>query len=1549
VSLGENAVGNAITSGGYNFGAGFNSGMSITSGSHNQFVGYRAGYNTTSGARNIAIGSETLYANQNGDKNVAIGYATGYSSNGFSNVLLGDSAGYYVNGNNAVAIGSEALKYSKGDFDVAIGNMALRNHTTNGSNIALGASAMMNNSTGYGNIAIGRESGRYLTEGSSNIFIGASAGTGNSGGFYGQFNTVVGDQAAIKIGGNYNTIMGHKAGYNTTGSYNVMVGYGSGYNETGSNKLYIHNNGSVTPLIYGEFDNSLLKVNGNLDVIGDINTTGEFRVNGTTVALGGSSVFTDNTTHAFYNQNLGIGISDPLERVEIAGAVRLGNSVSNAPGTIRWNGTEIEYANNSGQWISMGGMNPGTGITTGPITLLLESDAGSGLAVAATTWQTRPLNTVASSGVGFDTLYGDGSFSLLPGQYIIKFMGAARLCDYHQARVVDMTHGNTTVAVGNADKSATAGNNTGYISGISQGTGMLTVTSPTVFRLEHYTQSYDANGFLGTSASNGENVVHSYIEIMSLDALSGGGDSPSLWTKVGINAQYLDGGIRIGNTGTNAPGMIRWNGGDLEVADNSGQWLSLTSGGYTTHSSSPEGGDDFYLLAHTTTTGVNGGVATTGWNVRPLNLMLDGNAADIPLTGTGNFTLKPGSYHIRAKAHSYRAQRTRLRLKNITNSDYVAYGPSLFNDSTAMGDLVFLSAMIDVTTTATFQLEHYFAMATGADNQLGVAVSDGTTEIHTLIEIWDESDDHYDGGSSAGAFQVVSGNAEFNTGNVGIGIPNPQERLELGGALRLGGSLSNNPGTIRWNGADLEVANNSGQWLSLTSGTSGTGTGSALDSIAIIADVKPNSVNGGTFTSGSWQTRQLTQMIKPSPFMSHFGDRFVLMPGDYLIEFKAPAFKVNRHVARLWNATDSMVATTGTISYTGNAADNKEVTFSEGIVAVSLSIPTSFEVQHLCQDTSTTHGFGPSIGEAVTSSEEEIYTVVKVTDLKANAGGSDSQAHEGSAVGSIILGDDTTNDTQGDFSAILGGQNNQTYGDFSSVAGGQWNTAAGFKNFIGAGQTNVSSGMFSSIVGGQENSVNANHSIIAGGSGNSIDGPNSFIGAGDYNAANGQFNFIGSGQNNLVNSNHSSVVGGYANTASAHWASVLGGYANNAGGDKSVVGGGFDNHTLGTYAGVLGGDSNWAKADFSSVVGGSVNTAEGNYSFIGAGSNNVVTSTKSAIVGGGFNKVTKHASFVGGGEFNEVHGVYSAIVGGQDSWIVTGTHNFIGSGHNNFVANGDHSFIGGGTNNRVNGNDNTVSGGSSNGVTGIRGFIGGGVGNGIITDYGTIGGGWFNNVTGHNSSILGGAYNSNQGGYSFIGAGSNNLILSGTRASIAGGQYNTASADYAFIGGGKSNQATAPYAFVPGGHGADAFQHGQMAHASGFFTKPGDIQGSFYILRNSTNTNNSVDLYLDGTSQTLVMKDNTSMTYWGYVTARSDSGLTAAWKIEGMLKRAGGPATTSSPASPTLTTIDDSELSAASILIGPDTTNGGLMLNVTGVNATNIRWGAKIHTMEISY
>jgi hypothetical protein len=105
------------------------------------------------------------------------------------------------------------------------------------------------NTSGILNAFVGTTSGYSNSSGTENTFLGTSSGAGNTT-------------------GSNNTYIGRRAGhFNQTGSGNVFLGYYAGGSEMDSNRLYIANSDTIAPLIYGEFDNNLLKLNGEVRVV----------------------------------------------------------------------------------------------------------------------------------------------------------------------------------------------------------------------------------------------------------------------------------------------------------------------------------------------------------------------------------------------------------------------------------------------------------------------------------------------------------------------------------------------------------------------------------------------------------------------------------------------------------------------------------------------------------------------------------------------------------------------------------------------------------------------------------------------------------------------------------------------------------------------------------------------------------------------------------------------------------------------------------------------------------------------------------------------------------------------------------------------------------------------------------------------------------------------------------------------------------------------------------------------------------------------------------
>ena len=131
-------------------------------------------------------------------------------------------------------------------------------------NTLIGVNAGFTMTDSDDNTLVGSQAGESTT-GSFNTMVGEMTGFNNTGGAN---NAFFGDSAGFSnITGENNTYLGRSAGFNNqTGFFNVFVGRSAGSNEFGSNKLYIDNVGDAFPLIYGEFDNDLVGINGALGV-----------------------------------------------------------------------------------------------------------------------------------------------------------------------------------------------------------------------------------------------------------------------------------------------------------------------------------------------------------------------------------------------------------------------------------------------------------------------------------------------------------------------------------------------------------------------------------------------------------------------------------------------------------------------------------------------------------------------------------------------------------------------------------------------------------------------------------------------------------------------------------------------------------------------------------------------------------------------------------------------------------------------------------------------------------------------------------------------------------------------------------------------------------------------------------------------------------------------------------------------------------------------------------------------------------------------------------
>jgi hypothetical protein len=312
------------TTGSENTFLGYQAGYSNTEGSTDIFIGKQSGYNNIDGIDNVFIGNTGGFNNISGFFNIFIGRASGYENTlGYSNIFIGDGSGgsntegqnnVYVGdysghlndlGSQNVYLGAYAGSSATADTNIFVGYSAGYANGTGNNNIFIGSESGENNVSGRDNIFIGTNTGIVNESGFENVFIGNEAGTSNTTGTYnnlvgkgsgkniteGNLNNFLGDESGREtttgnsnlflgdwsgrdnVDGSENVYLGANAGIlNSSGSGNIFLGFSAGHDETASNKLYIANSNAdnTHALIYGEFDNKILRVNGNMG----INSTG---------------------------------------------------------------------------------------------------------------------------------------------------------------------------------------------------------------------------------------------------------------------------------------------------------------------------------------------------------------------------------------------------------------------------------------------------------------------------------------------------------------------------------------------------------------------------------------------------------------------------------------------------------------------------------------------------------------------------------------------------------------------------------------------------------------------------------------------------------------------------------------------------------------------------------------------------------------------------------------------------------------------------------------------------------------------------------------------------------------------------------------------------------------------------------------------------------------------------------------------------------------------------------------------------------------------------
>jgi hypothetical protein len=195
-----------------------------------------------------------------------------------------------------------------------------------------------------------------------------------------------------------------------------------------------------------------------------------------------------------------------------------------------------------------------------------------------------------------------------------------------------------------------------------------------------------------------------------------------------------------------------------------------------------------------------------------------------------------------------------------------------------------------------------------------------------------------------------------------------------------------------------------------------------------------------------------------------------------------------------------------------------------------------------------------------------------------------------------------------------------------------------------------------------------------------------------------------------------------------------------------------------------------------------------------------------------------------------------------------------------------------------------------------------------------------------------------------IASGSASLVISTNTATSSGVRS---------IAIGSGVQATQTFSVAIGSNCVSSiigkFAYSGNGSIGGFGTSQ---TGMFVLMRQTSDATATVlttDNTAPGTTDQIILPNNSAYAFTGTVVARQQASggtASAAWKVEGLIRREANAASTVLVAS-TVTAIDNTP--GWTLALSADTTNGGLKIEATGAAATNIRWVATVQTSEVTY